>query len=145
MKESHVPCVVFSDYPIKQIGYARFLKSLSEKTVALFNEYPSGEMLEFSNAGLVIFDMNIDAEHEHRYRQSLMRVFPKANVLFMEENHGDLHYQLIHKRDVCCLGKLAEVGTIHACIKDLLLRNAASRSRSSKKTNLTDRPDTEMV
>ncbi|WP_370264535.1 hypothetical protein [Limnobacter sp.] len=139
------PCVVFSDYPIKQMGYSRFLKSLGEEPIALFDEYPSAHLKQFAHAGLVIFDMNIESAKESRYRKSLLKLFQHANILFMEEEQSDLHYQLIHNRDVCCLGKLADVGVMHGCIKDLLLRRKPLPAEMLKQAMGSDNQGTELV
>ncbi|HEX4916567.1 MAG TPA: hypothetical protein VFV43_01585 [Limnobacter sp.] len=136
---------MFSDYPIKQMGYARFFKSLGHDNLVLMNTYPNADMKTYMNAELVVFDMNISAESENRHLQSVMRAFKKAHVLFMEELHADLHYQLIHGRDICCLGKLAEVKVMHACLKDMLLRCKENQKPKPRERSKTDKPDTEMA
>ncbi|HEX4842228.1 MAG TPA: hypothetical protein VFV57_01035 [Limnobacter sp.] len=145
MNKTQESCLVFSDYPIKLMGYARFFKSLGQNDAVFLDNYPSSDAENFVDARVVVFDMNILPEQEEAHRASLMRLFKNAHILFMEEDHSDLHYQLAQGRDICRLGKLAEVKVMHACLKDMLLRCHNDQNRTGRQRSKTDKSDTEMA
>jgi hypothetical protein len=121
MKPLLIACVVFSDYPIKTMAYQRFLSSLGEKCVYSFRSLEP-DFSELSHAKLVICDMNIMEEFEEGALSKLENTFPTANILFLEEDHGDMFVKFSNHRDICRLGKLAEINVIHSTLKELLLQ-----------------------
>jgi hypothetical protein len=129
MKPPPLACVVFSDYPIKTMAYHRFLSSLGEECVHSFRNIELN-FTELSHAKLVICDMNIMEEFEESALKKLEKDFPVANILFLEEDHSDMVVKFSNQRDICRLGKLAEINVIHSTLKELLLQT----SRKPKKT-----------
>jgi hypothetical protein len=121
MKSPLIACVVFSDYPIKTMAYRRFLTGLGEECVHLFRSMEQ-DLTEVSHAKLVICDMNIMDEFEERALSKLEKAFPTANILFLEEDHSDMFVKFSNHRDICRLGKLAEINVIHSTLKELLLQ-----------------------
>ncbi|WP_341709534.1 hypothetical protein [Limnobacter sp.] len=121
MKSPFIACVVFSDYPIKTMAYQRFLSGLGEKCVYSFRSIDL-DFTELSRARLVICDMNIMKEFEEAALSKLERTFHTANILFLEEDHSDMRVKFSNQRDICRLGKLAEINVIHSTLKELLLQ-----------------------
>ena len=122
MKSTQTACVVLSDYPIKTMAYQRFLSTLGESHVVAFRS--TGENFDaLFEAKLLICDMNIMAEHEPETLARLELIFPKANILFLEEDHSDMLVRFSNQRDICRLGKLAEINIIHSTLKELLLQS----------------------
>lgn len=131
MKTLALACVVFSDYPIKTMAYQRFLSGLGEERVHLLRSLDS-DISEISNAKLVICDMNIMEEIEERTLSMLEQNFPKANILFLEEDHCDMRVKFSNQRDICRLGKLAEINVIHSTLKELLLQVSRKPGKSQR-------------
>jgi hypothetical protein len=131
MKTPALACVVFSDYPIKTMAYQRFLSGLGEERVHLLRSLDS-DISEISNAKLVICDMNIMEEMEERALSTLEENFPKANILFLEEDHSDMRVKFSNQRDICRLGKLAEINVIHSTLKELLLQVSRKPGKSQR-------------
>ncbi len=121
MKPLLIACVVFSDYPIKTMAYQRFLNGLGEKSVYSFRSIEQ-DFTELSHAKLVICDMNIMEAFEESALSKLEKTFPTANILFLEEDHSDMFVKFTNHRDICRLGKLAEINVIHSTLKELLLQ-----------------------
>lgn len=122
MKVIPQACVVLCDYPIKTIAYQRFLGGLGERAVYSFGQVDP-EVTELTNAKLVVCDMNIMRRFEAKALRKIEQTFPKANILFFEEDHGDMRIKFSNKRDICRLGKLAELNVIYGTLKELLLQN----------------------
>ena len=122
MKTTSRICIVLSDYPIKTIAYQRFLSGLGELTVHSFREIGL-DLTNLVQARLVVCDMNIMVEFEAETLARLEQMFPNANILFLEEDHSDMLVKFSNQRDVCRLGKLAEIGVIHSTLKELLLQS----------------------
>ena len=137
MKPLLIACVVFSDYPIKTMAYQRFLNSLGEKCVHSFRSIEP-DFSELSHAKLVICDMNIMEEFEEGALSKLEKNFPAANILFLEEDHSDMRVKFSNHRDICRLGKLAEINVIHSTLKELLLQ-------VSRKPKKNQRPRKERI
>lgn len=129
MNPSTLACVVFSDYPIKAMAYQRFLSGLGEDRIHLLRNIDA-DLREIPDAKLVICDMNIMEEFECHALATLEQNFPVANILFLEEDHSDMRVKFSNHRDICRLGKLAEINVIHSTLKELLLQ----ASRKSKKS-----------
>lgn len=123
MKTKALPCVVFSDYPIKMMAYQRFFSGLGELSVHAFRTISAEDLREVGNAKLVVCDMNIMVEFEPETLQTLENIFPRANILFLEEDHCDMLVRFSNQRDICRLGKLAEINVIHSTLKELLLQS----------------------
>ncbi|MFN7506476.1 MAG: hypothetical protein ACK5Q1_13050 [Limnobacter sp.] len=132
MKSPPLACVVFSDYPIKTMAYQRFLSGLGEECVHSFRSIEL-DFAELSQAKLVVCDMNIMEEFEERALKKLEKDFPVANILFLEEDHSDMVVKFSNQRDICRLGKLADINVIHSTLKELLLQT----SRRQKKVQRT--------
>jgi hypothetical protein len=43
--------------------------------------------------------------------------------IFLEEDHSDMKIRFSGQRDICRLGKLAEINVIYSTIKELLLQS----------------------
>ncbi|MCR2747512.1 hypothetical protein [Limnobacter parvus] len=130
MKANPLPCVVFSDYPIKMMAYQRFLSGLGELSIHAFREIAAEELGDVTKAKVVVCDMNIMVEFEPEALEKLENLFPNANILFLEEDHQDMLVRFSNQRDICRLGKLAEICVIHSTLKELLIQS----SRPKKKT-----------
>lgn len=133
MKPSSRPCVVLSDYPIKMMAYQRFLSGLGENGVLALRTL-SIEDFKFGNkAKLVVCDMNVMEELEAETLAQIENHFPLANVLFLEEDHSDMKIRFSGQRDICRLGKLAEINVIYSTIKELLLQSDKTPKNSTGK------------
>lgn len=122
MKAPQRACVVLSDYPIKTMAYQRFLSTLGEDLVFAFPT--TGDNFDgLIEAKLLVCDMNIMADLEPETLAELEKNFPKANILFLEEDHCDMLVRFSNHRDICRLGKLAEINVIHSTLKELLLQS----------------------
>lgn len=121
MKAISRACIVLCDYPIKTMAYQRFLSSLGESAVFSFRQVDL-EITALSNAKLVVCDMNIMEMDEAKTLRKVEKTFPRANILFFEEDHSDMRIKFSNKRDICRLGKLAQLNVIHATLKELLLQ-----------------------
>ena len=131
MKVTQRACVVLSDYPIKTMAYLRFLSTLGEGLVVAFRG--TGENFDdLSDAKLLVCDMNIMSEYEPETLARLEIIFPKANILFLEEDHSDMLVRFSNQRDICRLGKLAEINIIHSTLKELLLQTNRKDKRSAR-------------
>jgi hypothetical protein len=131
MKVTQRACVVLSDYPIKTMAYQRFLSTLGEGLVVAFRS--TGENFDdLSGAKLLVCDMNIMSEYEPETLARLEIIFPKANILFLEEDHSDMLVRFSNQRDICRLGKLAEINIIHSTLKELLLQTNRKDKRSAR-------------
>lgn len=137
MKPPLIACVVFSDYPVKTMAYQRFLSGLGEKSVHSFRSIDL-DFTELSRAKLVICDMNIMEDFEEGALSKLEKNFPAANILFLEEDHSDMRVKFSNHRDICRLGKLAEINVIHSTLKELLLQ-------VSRKPKKNQRPRKERI
>lgn len=135
MTRSTKPCVVFSDYPIKTMAYQRFLSGLGEDAVYAFKSISTGDFSELRLAKLVVCDMNIMLEFEANALETLEKQFPKANILFLEEDHCDMIVGFPNQRDVCRLGKLAEIKVIHSTLKELLLQSGRGEKKVKRRKN----------
>ncbi|WP_334120776.1 hypothetical protein [Limnobacter sp.] len=135
MKTTSRMCIVLSDYPIKTIAYQRFLSGLGELTVHSFREIGL-DLTNLVQARLVVCDMNIMVEFEAEALARLEQMFPNSNILFLEEDHSDMLVKFSNQRDVCRLGKLAEISVIHSTLKELLLHsNQKIRRTPRSRTN----------
>lgn len=121
MKPNQRPCVVLSDYPIKTMAYQRFLSGLGEEDIFALRTV-NADFTELAQAKLVVCDMNIMVEFEADALVRLEQVFANANILFLEEDHSDMVVKFSNQRDVCRLGKLAEINVIHSTLKELLVQ-----------------------
>lgn len=131
MKATQRACVVLSDYPIKTMAYQRFLSTLGEGLVFAFRS--TGDNFDgLSEAKLLVCDMNIMAEFEPETLAQLEVIFPKANILFLEEDHCDMLVRFSNQRDICRLGKLAEINIIHSTLKELLLQSNQQEKRTAR-------------
>jgi hypothetical protein len=131
MKANQRACVVLSDYPIKTMAYQRFLSTLGESHVFAFRS--TEENFDgVSEAKLLVCDMNIMADFEPETLAQLEIIFPKANILFLEEDHCDMLVRFSNQRDICRLGKLAEINIIHSTLKELLLQSNRKEKRGSR-------------
>lgn len=131
MKPNQRPCVVLSDYPIKTMAYQRFLSGLGEEQVFALRTV-NADFTELTQAKLVVCDMNIMVEFEAEALARLEQVFPTANILFLEEDHSDMLVSFSNQRDICRLGKLAEINVIHSTLKELLLQSKQKPRRTSR-------------
>ena len=132
MKVTQRACVVLSDYPIKAMAYQRFLSTLGEDFVFAFRS--TGENFDgLTEAKLLVCDMNIMAEFEPEILTQLEIIFPKANILFLEEDHCDMLVRFSNQRDICRLGKLAEINVIHSTLKELLLQSNRQDKKQVRK------------
>lgn len=124
MKTCSRPCVVLSDYPIKLMAYQRFLSGLGENGIHAFRSIDSNDVDIAGCAKLVVCDMNIMEEFEAETLVQIENLFPQANILFLEEDHSDMKIRFSGRRDICRLGKLAEIHVIYSTIKEMLLQSA---------------------
>jgi len=131
MKVSQRACVVLSDYPIKTMAYQRFLSMLGESLVFAFRS-TKGDFEGLSDSKLLVCDMNIMAEFEPDTLLHLEMSFPKANILFLEEDHCDMLVRFSNQRDICRLGKLADINIIHSTLKELLLQSNRKEKRGTR-------------
>ena len=122
MKTCSRPCVVLSDYPIKTMAYQRFLSGLGEGSVHAFRSIDCNDTGSVRCAKLVVCDMNVMEEFEAEALAQVENLFPQANILFLEEDHSDMKIRFSGQRDICRLGKLAEIHVIYSTIKELLLQ-----------------------
>lgn len=135
MKPNQRPCVVLSDYPIKTMAYQRFLSGLGEEHVFALRTV-NADFTELAQAKLVVCDMNIMVEFEADALARLEQVFANASILFLEEDHSDMVVKFSNQRDICRLGKLAEINVIHATLKELLMQsNQKPRRTPRSQTN----------
>lgn len=132
MKTTSQACVVLSDYPIKTMAYQRFLSGLGEITVHSFREIGL-DFTSLAQAKLVVCDMNIMVEFEAEALALLEQTFTNANVLFLEEDHSDMLVKFSNQRDICRLGKLAEISVIHSTLKELLLQANQKNRRTPRR------------
>ncbi len=133
MKPEQQGCVVLSDYPIKMMAYRRFLSGLGESTLHMIGNVSSREFRGLENSKLVVCDMNVMRDQEPQTLALIKKHFPSAQILFLEEDHCDLFTDFDANRDVCHLGKLAEINVIHATIKELLLQTQRGQKKTLKK------------
>lgn len=131
MKVTQRACVVLSDYPIKTMAYQRFLSTLGEGPIFAFRS-TKDNFDGLSEAKLLICDMNIMAEYESETLAQLELIFPKANILFLEEDHSDMLVHFSNQRDICRLGKLAEINIIHSTMKELTLQSNRKEKRTTR-------------
>lgn len=131
MNTNLLPCVVFSDYPIKMMAYQRFLSGLGEDSVHIFRKILVEEQTGLTHAKIVVCDMNIMTEFESEALETLETLFPNANILFLEEDHQDMLVKFSNQRDVCRLGKLAEINVIHSTLKELLLQSGRQKEQAA--------------
>ena len=82
--------------------------------------------------------MNIMEDFEEGVLSKLEKNFPAANILFLEEDHSDMRVKFSNHRDICRLGKLAEINVIHSTLKELLLQ-------VSRKPKKNQRPRKERI
>jgi DNA-binding NarL/FixJ family response regulator len=141
MKPSSNPCVVLSDYPIKMMAYQRFLSGLGENGVLAFKSLSPEGFVQGGEARLVVCDLNVMEEFEAQTLAQVEELFPQANILFLEEDHSDMKIRFTGQRDICRLGKLAEIHVIYSTIKELLLqsghlpkRHASEDTRQTEQT-----------
>ena len=110
------------------MAYQRFLSGLGENGVLAFRTI-SLEDLSFGNtAKLVVCDMNVMEELEAETLAQIEELFPLANILFLEEDHSDMKIRFAGQRDICRLGKLAEINVIYSTIKELLLQSSQEKA-----------------
>ncbi|HEY1059033.1 MAG TPA: hypothetical protein VGE55_09925 [Limnobacter sp.] len=114
-------CVVLSDYPIKAMGYLKFLASLGEFKVTVLDAMPDFVSDDVERAKLVVVDMNWSTEEQSAAIDQVLNCFPHANVLFMEEDHNDMRVYFQNDRDVCLLGKQASLNLTKSLLSALLL------------------------
>lgn len=133
MKPDQQGCVVFSDYPIKMMAYQRFLSGLGEQTLHILNNLCPNSFKGLELSKLVVCDMNVMQDQEPHTLALIKKHFPKAQILFLEEDHCDLFTDFEKNRDICHLGKLAEINVIHATIKELLLQSKRGQKKILKK------------
>lgn len=131
MKATNRACVVLSDYPIKTMAYQRLFASLGELFVFEFRSL-SEDFSHLRNAKLVVCDMNIMTESETDALAQLERHFPKANILFLEEDHNNMSVRFSDHRDICTLGKLAEIKVINSTLKELLLESKPLKNKTPR-------------
>lgn len=117
------PCVIFSDYPIKMMGYNLFLNGLGEGVIRAFKSLSDNKLTELQDAKLVVCDMNIMRAFEPDALKTLEASFPKANILFLEEDHSDMLIDFRDERDICRLGKLAGIKVMQSTLRELLLQS----------------------
>ena len=113
-------CVILSDYPIKAMGYIKYLANLGEFHVAVLNTLPTEQPEVYEHAKLLVVDMNWSHDGETEWIGRVLAAFPQANVLFMEEEHADIRSVLENNGDVCLLGKLAPVSLTKSAMRTLL-------------------------
>ncbi|MCQ8897261.1 hypothetical protein NQT62_12530 [Limnobacter humi] len=114
-------CVVLSDYPIKAMGYLKFLASLGEFKVTVLDALPEFISDEVERAKLVVVDMNWATAEQDLGLERALNTFPNANVLFMQEDHTDLRVYFENNRDICLLGKQASLSLTKSLLSALLL------------------------
>ena len=136
MKPEQQGCVVLSDYPIKMMAYQRFLNGLGESHMHALTKVSSRAFSGLANAKLVVCDMNVMRDQEPRTLNLIKKHFPKAHILFLEEDHSELFTDFDKDRDICHLGKLAEINLIHATIKELLLQTQRGQKKILNKTKI---------
>ena len=129
MKPDQQGCVIFSDYPIKMMAYQRFLSGLGESALHLLNEVSPHSFTGLELSKLVVGDMNVKRDQEPPTLALIKKYFPQAQILFLEEDHCDLFTHFEENRDICHLGKLAEISVIHATIKELLLQSKRNQKK----------------
>lgn len=129
MKTCSRPCVVLSDYPIKMMAYQRFLSGLGEHGVHAFRSIDCKDVDIAGCAKLVVCDMNVMEDIEAETLANIESLFPHANILFLEEDHSDMKIRFSGQRDICRLGKLAEIHVIYSTIKELLLQSAKAPTK----------------
>lgn len=135
MRTNKRPCVVLSDYPIKMMAYQRFLSGLGEEAVFSFRSISANDFEGLASAKLVVCDMNIMEQFEPGALEQLKTSFPKANILFLEEDHNQITVNFSGQRDVCQLGKLAEISMIQSTLKELLMQSNTKEKKTVAKKN----------
>jgi hypothetical protein len=117
------------------MAYQRFLSGLGEEHVFALRTL-NADFTELAQAKLVVCDMNIMVEFEADALARLEQVFANASILFLEEDHSDMVVKFSNQRDICRLGKLAEINVIHATLKELLMQsNQKPRRTPRSQTN----------
>jgi hypothetical protein len=117
------------------MAYQRFLSGLGEEHVFALRTV-NADFTELAQAKLVVCDMNIMVEFEADALARLEQVFANASILFLEEDHSDMVVKFSNQRDICRLGKLAEINVIHATLKELLMQsNQKPRRTPRSQTN----------
>ena len=135
MKPDQQGCVVLSDYPIKMMAYQRFLSGLGESSLHALNKVSANAFTGLEHSKLVVCDMNVMRDQEPSTLALIKKHFPKAHILFLEEDHADLFTDFDNNRDICHLGKLSEINVIHATIKELLLQSKRTQKKILKKAH----------
>lgn len=105
------------------MAYQRFLSGLGENGVLAFRTLFTEDFKFGNQAKLVVCDMNVMEELEAETLVQIENHFPLANILFLEEDHSDMKIRFSGQRDICRLGKLAEINVIYSTIKELLLQS----------------------
>lgn len=123
MKQNTPNYLVLSDYPIKMMSYRRFLASLGIRELAVFDALPPPNTEFDHNTTLLVFDMNVMRPEEPAYLQRLLGRFPRANILFLEEDHAQCEITDENGRCLCILGKLAPVDELFYWLRALSLKN----------------------
>lgn len=132
MDDEASPCVVLCDYPIKAMGYLKMFSVLGDDRVVVSNTLPRLANGQTRLASVLVVDMNCLPEEEPRVCENVLRVFPKANVLFMREDNAELQVRFEGNRDICMLGKLADVNVIRGLLKLIWERAELSHPRGKR-------------
>ncbi|MCZ8014248.1 MAG: hypothetical protein O9274_00975 [Limnobacter sp.] len=106
------------------MAYQRFLSGLGENGVLALRTLSMDDITFGNKAKLVVCDMNVMEELEAETLAQIEELFPLANILFLEEDHSDMKIRFAGQRDICRLGKLAEINVIYSTIKELLLQSS---------------------
>jgi hypothetical protein len=119
--------IVLSDYPVKTMTYLRYLSTLQVGSIKTLKAMPKYSTPEHKQVNLVVVDMNWAKECEEAQLNEVLEAFPHAAVLFMREDQSDMHIRFENDRDVCLLGKLAEVRVIQSTIRTLITEHQAAQ------------------
>ena len=135
MNETQGLCLVISDYPIKALAYQKLLKQMNQDEIEWIDWIPTKSDTTFTESKLLIVDMNIPADEEFFTVNKLIKVFPKSRILFMEEDHNNLWVEFQGNKEICLLGKLADLNVTYAVIKEMLEQSNAPEKKPGKKNS----------
>ena len=115
------------------MAYNRVLNGMGEGLICVFKSLSDNKLADLEDAKLVVCDMNIMIAFESDALKTLETLFPKANILFLEEDHGDLQVTYRDGREICRLGKLAEIKMMQSTLSELLLQSNRTEQKAIPK------------